>query len=373
VLTTLGSPIDAGIVGAAIVLPGVFGAFAGGVVIDRIGPRRTSVLADVLSAGAVAAMPLAAMTVGLGLPLVAVLAFAGALLDAPGATARQVILPDLAAPAGVSLERANGIFQAIENASFVIGPAIAGIAILAVGPLGALWIDAASFVVCAVLIRLLVPDVRPETEEGRADVAAGLRALRRDGVLRLLTIAAAAGNFVLTPLFVVVLPSLATSEGDSPAVLGAMLAAVGGGMVVSSLGFGVISRRLGRRLILAGGIVGTGLAVGLLSVVHGTPLVLGVLFAAGMMIGPINPLAFTVMAERVPAATRGRVFGAVLGGVLVASPLGMLALGAVSDAEGPRVAMLASAVAFVAIGVVVGLRQESRELDLQPTLDPPAN
>src|SRR6185369_6510608 len=66
VLTTLGPPIDAGIVGAAIVLPAVFGALAGGVVIDRFGPRRTSVVADLFSGGAVAAVPLAALTIGLG-------------------------------------------------------------------------------------------------------------------------------------------------------------------------------------------------------------------------------------------------------------------------------------------------------------------
>src|SRR5690349_17477693 len=80
VLTSLGTPIDAGIVGAAIVLPAVFGALGGGVLIDRVGPRRTSVVADVFSAAAVAAIPIAALTVGLGLPLLVLLAFAGALL-----------------------------------------------------------------------------------------------------------------------------------------------------------------------------------------------------------------------------------------------------------------------------------------------------
>ena len=364
-MTSLGRPIDAGIVGAAIVLPAVFGALAGGVVIDRIGPRRTSVVADLLSGIAVAAVPLAALTVGLSLPLVVVLAFLGALLDAPGQTARQVLLPDLAAAGGIRLERANAIFQAVDNASLLIGPAIAGIIVLVLGPLGALWLDTGSFLVSAVLIRLLVPDIRPsEVDDAPADITAGLRALGRDRVLRLLTVVAAIANLVGTPLFIVVLPALATGSGQSAAALGAMLAAFGGGMVVGALGLGLLADRVSRRAVLVFGFAGTGLGLVAASAVEPLPLLVVVLGLAGLATGTINPIAFTVMQERVPAATRGRVFGAVLGLVLVAAPVGMLVLGSVADVQGPRTALLVSGVTFVLIGGLVAFRAESRELDL---------
>jgi len=362
VLTTLGPPIDAGIVGAAIVLPAVFGALAGGVVIDRFGPRRTSVVADILSGAAVVAVPIAAMTVGLGLALVVVLAFLGALLDAPGQTARQVLLPDLAGIGRVRLERANAIFQAIENGSLLVGPAIAGVIVLAVGPLGALWLDAISFLVSAVLIRLLVPDIRPAAD-GPADIAAGIRALATDPVLRMLTVVAAIANLVFTPLFIVVLPALATASGESPAALGAMLAVLGAGMVVGALAIGLLAGRVRRRTVLVIGFVGTGAALIVASVAVPLPVLLVALGGAGLASGLINPIAFTVMQERVPAATRGRVFGAVLGGVLVAAPVGMVALGAIADVAGPRTALWISGVAIVAIGGLVAILRASRELD----------
>ncbi|HEV2005107.1 MAG TPA: MFS transporter, partial [Candidatus Limnocylindrales bacterium] len=142
VLTSLGTTFDAGLVGAAVVLPGVIGAIAGGVIADRLGSRVTSILADLASAVAIAAIPILAVTVGLSIPLLATLAFAGALMDAPGATARLVLVPDLADQAGMPRERANGLFQSVENASLLIGPLLAGVAIVALGPVNALWIDA---------------------------------------------------------------------------------------------------------------------------------------------------------------------------------------------------------------------------------------
>ena len=362
VLTTLGPPIDAGIVGAAIVLPAVFGALAGGVVIDRFGPRRTSVVADVFSGVAVAAVPIAAMTVGLGLALVVALAFLGALLDAPGQTARQVILPDLAGIGEVRLERANSIFQAIENGSLLVGPAIAGVIVLAVGPLGAMWLDAGSFLISAAVIRLLVPDIRRDAG-GPADVAAGIRALATDGVLRMLTVVAAVANLVYTPLFLVVLPALANRSGEGPAALGAMLAVLGAGLMGGALGYGVLADRVSRRMALITGFTGTGAAVMVASLELPLPALLVALLAAGLMSGPINPIAFTVMQERVPAATRGRVFGAVLGGVLVAAPVGMIVLGAAADVAGPRMALLISGATILAVGGIVAILRTSRELD----------
>jgi MFS family permease len=321
----------------------------------------------VLSGAAVAAVPLAALTVGLSLPLVVALAFLGALLDAPGQTARQVLLPDLARTGGIRLERANAIFQAVENFSLLIGPAIAGVIVLVLGPLGALWLDTGSFLVSAVIIRLLVPDIRPsDVDDAPADIAAGLRALRHDRVLRLLTVVAAIANLVGTPLFIVVLPVLATSSGQSAAALGVMLAAFGGGLVVGALGLGLLADRLNRRVVLVIGFAGTGVALSAASAVEALPLLVVVLALAGLATGTINPIAFTVMQERVPAATRGRVFGAVLGLVLVAAPVGMVVLGSVADVQGPRTALLVSGLTFVLIGGVVAIRPESRELDAPP-------
>ena len=364
VLTTLGGPADAGLVGAGIVLPAVFGAVAGGVVIDLFGARRTSVLADVASGVTVAAVPIAALTVGLSLPLLLVLAFLGAVLDAPGATARQVLIPDLAERAEMPLERANGIYQAVDSASLLIGPAVAGLAVVALGPTGALWLDAVSFLVSAVLVRAFVPLTRVITEETEvADLGAGIRLLARDGVLRLLTFAAVIANFVGTPLFVVVLPALATREGFEADELGLMLAAFGGGLVAGALILARAGRRVSRARLLIGGFAGTGVALAAAATGASLGWMVAWLFLAGLASGPINPIAFTVMQERVPAELRGRAFGALLGGVLVAAPAGMLVIGALAEATAPRFPLVVAGITFVGVAVLLALRSETRAVD----------
>ncbi|MBL8127976.1 MAG: MFS transporter, partial [Chloroflexia bacterium] len=102
VLATTGSAASAGLVGVAAVLPAVLAAFLGGAVVDRLGPKRTSIVADVLSGVAIALIPLLYVSVGLPFAVLLVLVFLGALLDTPGVTARLALLPEVATGARVS-------------------------------------------------------------------------------------------------------------------------------------------------------------------------------------------------------------------------------------------------------------------------------
>jgi predicted MFS family arabinose efflux permease len=99
----------------------------GGAVVDRFGPQRTSILADLLSGATVALVPLLSHTVGLPFGLLLLLVFLGALLDTPGATARQALLPGLAETGELRLERANGLYHSVENAASLVGPLLAGL------------------------------------------------------------------------------------------------------------------------------------------------------------------------------------------------------------------------------------------------------
>src|SRR5258708_15462550 len=64
VLQTTGSPAKAGITGFFITLASVVAAFFGGAIVDRLGFKRTSIVADVASGLAVALIPLLYFTVG---------------------------------------------------------------------------------------------------------------------------------------------------------------------------------------------------------------------------------------------------------------------------------------------------------------------
>jgi MFS family permease len=364
VLTSLGTPLDTGLVGAAVVLPAIIGAFVGGSAIDRLGSRRTSIAADLTSALAVAAVPIAASTVGLSVALVIALAFLGALLDAPGSTARQVLVPDLAERAHMDPERANATYQAVQNVSFMIGPVIGGLIIVAAGPINALWVDAGSFVVSAAIVGLAIPRPRslPSPEAG-ADLLAGLRVVAADAVLRGMTFVALIANLVGTPLFAVLLPAFALRSDGSAGALGLLLGAYAAGTVAGSIGYGVWGPRLGRRLVIVAGLVVTGIGVGVVALGPPLPIAIAALAIAGCGSGPINPIAFTVMQERIPPAVRGRAFGAILGGVLAAAPVGMVALGALTDARGPAIGLAGAGAVFVLAGLAASLWAPFRDLD----------
>jgi MFS family permease len=356
VLTRLGTAFDTGLVGAAVVIPAVIGAVAGGVVVDRLGGRRASIAADVTSALAVAAIPVSALTFGLSVPLVLVFAFLGALLDAPGQTARQVLVPDVAERAGIGLDRANALFQATQNVSLLVGPIAAGVIIVAVGPTNALWFDAASFVVSAAIVALAVPRTAAvASDEQVADVLAGIRLVARDALLGGMTLVAAIANFVFTPFFVVLLPTFALQSGLDAGTLGLLVAAVAGGTVVGSIAYGIAGSRVPRRPTMAIGAVGTGLGIAVVALGPPIPVVIGALAFAGFSVGPVNPIAFTIMQERVPPELRGRAFGAILGGILVAAPLGMIAFGALTDAKGPTTGLAVVAGAFLLVAALVAL------------------
>src|SRR5262245_3638936 len=86
VLTTTGSATLTALVVFFEFLPIVIAAFLGGVVVDRLGFRVSSVVADLASAATVAAIPLLATTLGIQTWQLMVLVFVAALVDAPGAT-----------------------------------------------------------------------------------------------------------------------------------------------------------------------------------------------------------------------------------------------------------------------------------------------
>jgi len=191
-------------------LPIVLATFFGGVIVDRVGFRTTSIVADLASAGAVAAIPLLHTTVGIEIWQLMALVFVGALLDAPGATARAALIPDAVELARVPMERATGIRAGIQQGSLLVGAPIGGVLVAEVGATAALWIDAGSFLVSAAIVAMAVP--RPESDlesesdaPGRffAELAEGLRFIWDRRLLRAIVLTVVVTNFLDAPLVVV--------------------------------------------------------------------------------------------------------------------------------------------------------------------------
>ena len=158
VLQRNGSALDASIVAMAGTLPLLAATLIAGAAVDYIGRRRVSMISDALSALSVAAVPLLALTFGVDVVNVAVLAglaALGALFDPAGMTARETMLPEAATRAGWTLDHANSVYEAIFNLAYIVGPGIGGLLIATLGGINTMWVTAAAFGFSIVAIAVL--------------------------------------------------------------------------------------------------------------------------------------------------------------------------------------------------------------------------
>lgn len=370
VLETTGSAALTGVVAALTFAPTVLATFFGGAIVDRLGFRRTSVLADVASGVTVAAIPLVHVTVGIELWQLLVLVFLGALFDAPGATARRSLLPDLVELAGTRLERATGINGAIQRGSLLVGAPVAGVLVAAIGATNVLWLNAASFAVSAFLVARVVPAVAahadaPEPGSYFSELAAGIRFVARDPLMRMLVLMVLITNFLDAP-FTVVFSVFALENFGTAVDLGLMLGVFGGAALVGSLAYSAVGHRLARRSTFVFSFLLCALPYLALSLLPSLPVTLVLMAVWGLASGPLNPVLATVAYERIPAHMRGRVFGATIAGAYLAIPAGALLGGLVVEWIGVAATLLAIGLCYLAVTSAGVFNRTFRQMDPQP-------
>ena len=367
VLVTTGSPALTGLAVFFSFLPVVIAGFFGGVIVDRLGFRTTSVIADLASAAAVAAIPALHLTVGIELWQLMALVFLGALLDAPGTTARSALFPDVVALAGVRMERAAGIRGAIQRGSLLVGAPVGGILVAELGATTALWLDAASFLVSATIVAAIVPAARRivEAEAPRRylrELREGLTFIRRHRLVRAILLTVLITNFLDAPI-AVVMPVFAREAFGSAVDLGLMYGVFGGFALVGSLAFSAVGHRLPRRLTFVSCFVVWAADYLVLATLPSFPVTLAALAVGGLAVGPINPLLMAVEYELIPAELRGRVIGAGTAGAWAAIPAGVLVGGAVVQAVGVGWTFLGIGVCYVAVTGYGFFNPAFREMD----------
>ena len=332
VLTTTGSAARAGVVAFATTLPLALGAVVGGPIVDRIGTRRASFVADVGSAAAIALIPLLHAIGVLAFWHLVALAFAAGTFEAPGRAARRAMLPDLAQRGEISLERANSIATTSEHTGYVLGAPLAGVLIATVGAPNALWLDAGSFVISAALVALAVPTVRGAV--GRTRMLDGVRYVLSTPLLRTFFVIWTVGAFLIAPLVAIILPVYARAELGGAGSLAAAVTAYGVGGLVGTLAFFALGPSLPRRRFFVGTwIVYAGLSLVLLATPPLT-LLLPLLLAIGVLTGAYDPFEATVHQELIPPDLRARAFAILLAVEMMVVPLSMLLYGFVLDSAG---------------------------------------
>ena len=372
VLAETGSATATGLTGFFATLPIVLGGVLGGVLVDRVGHRRASVVADLVSAATIGLVPVLERTAGLPFPVLLGLVFVSGLLDTPGQGARGALLPEVAVAAGVPLERAVGLFEATERGARMLGAPLAGLLVALLGAVPVLAVDAATFVVSAALVARLVPhEVDGRVAAGEPDrdgywraLGEGLRFVAHEPLLRAFVVLVLLTNAVDAAKSTVLLPVYAERELGGGLAFGLLVGAMGGGALVGSLVFGAVGARLPRRPTFAVAFALAG-APPLLAMAAGLPLpaLLGLTACSGLCAGVINPLIGTVKLERVPAGLRARANGLIQAGAWCAVPLGALGGGVAVERAGLTPTLLALGLAYLAITLTPLLGGPWRELD----------
>ena len=375
VLETTGSAARAGLVGFFTLLPTVLAALCGGAIVDRVGARRMSVVSDLLSGATIAAIPALHLANLLSFPALLALVFLGALLDVPGATARDALYPDLIALGRLRPERANGLYHAVSRSASLLGPPAAGILLGAAGATTVLWVDAASFAVSALLVGMAVPGrlrPTPPAPAGTApptgsasivsEIHEGWRFLWRDRLLRTLALTVALTNLVDAPIAIALVVYVREDIGQ-PAALGLILAVFGASALGGSLLYGAIGHRLSRRSVYIAAFVGVAVPFWLLALTPPLPVALLASVLIGIAAGPINPILMTVRQERVPPVLRGRVFGAQRAIAWSAMPLGALAGGFLIETAGVGATFGIMAACYLAASLSLMVNPALRAMD----------
>ncbi len=379
VIETTGSAARTGMVGMISALPALGAGVLGGVLVDRLGGRRMSVISDLISGAAVALIPFLYQTTGLSFWTLMLLVFIGAALDIPGVTAKRLLLPELARDSGMRDEAITSAYETTQGASWIIGPLLAGLLIALIGTVNLLWITAGGFLVSAICIALFAPEGRhshdhedetPNRDVGAlAEMKAGFRYLRTDAFLLSLAFGLTLMNFLNGPFWSVVVPVQIEWTYGNASRFGLLLTMLGIGNLAGGIAYGAFGHRVRqhRRLVYLTGVTSFPAMLWVFVANVDFPWLVAASLLAGLLSGPINPLLVNVRLERIPPALRGRVFATFSGLAGAATPLGMVLAGWLLEFTGIQTGLVVFAVVATGFTLALWLTRPLHEMNKEPT------
>jgi MFS family permease len=352
------------VIGAGAAGYALFGVPSGSL-LERLGPQRTMRLCDAVRAPLMVLVPVLHWTGELSLPRLLVLTFVLGVASTPYGAAQRVVVAEILDEDEASVEQANALLQGATRITVLLGPALAGVLIAAVGAPVVLLVDAASYVVSFVLVTLLVPVARAvpaETDEGRG-LLAGVRFLVRDPLLRGWTAAVVVGDASFSVVFVAIPVLVVHHYGADPRLAGAFLASWGVGCVLGNLAAYRSERIGGLRqavpLVLVQALPLWTLAMPVPAVAVAAAIVL-----SGIANGLVNPTLHTFLTLRPPAAVRAKVLTALFTASSIGTPVALAAAALAFPIYGSRhvVAVAAAGqLAAMSYAAVITLRHLTAE------------
>jgi MFS family permease len=384
-LVLTGSALALGSVLALMAVPRALLMLVGGVSVDRLSPRRVMLAANLVRLVAVAVLGVVVVSGGAQLWMLYAFAIGFGIADAFFFPAQTSIVPELVD--ADLLQRANGIVQGTAQATVLIGPAIAGLVVAALGSqtaadgmaagaagIGvALLIDAATFLVSLVSLQLIRP--RPHVARPPSsmldDIRAGFRYTFQKPSMRAMILLSLAANLLIVGPFEIGVPVLAyTRLPEGAAAFGILISAFGGGSLIG-LAFGAMlpAPRPSRfAVIVIGALAFAGLGLVALPFVGSTPAAAILIGIAGIALGFGNLHGMTWVQARVQPDLMGRVMSVMILGSMGLVPVSMLIAGAAVQVSLDGV-FVVGGVGMAVLCVVSLLSRTVRGMGLEPVYE----
>lgn len=361
VLGSKGStPFDLSVVLACQAVPQLVFVLLGGVTADRVRRSRLMVTSELLAAAAWAMLTYLGHLGSIHLIPMAIAAAVAGTASALFAPAMTGLVRELVEPEG--LQKANAMIRVGQKVALLAGLSAAGVVVSALGPTAALLLNAASFLVSAVLIsRVRVPERAPRNSRLATDLRQGLQEFFARQWL-----------WVVVAQFAFVLAAVNATNG----VLGPLVATqrLGGARAWSILataqavgtigGAGLAAKIRPRRPILVAVLVTIVLGVPMLLLGTRTPLLIvaALMCLAGVATDIFSVLWSTTMQRHVPADTISRVSSIDLFGSLAFAPLGLLVAGPLAARFGTAPTLVGCAVLVFTSAACALLAPQVRKL-----------
>lgn len=345
VLVTTGSTSQMSVLLATQMLSMALLGIPGGALAARFTARRVMLFADATRAILIGLVPVLNQLDLLSLPVLLVIMVVVGAFFPPYYATQRALLPHLVGSDERVLSRANALLMGAFRAAALLGPAVAGVLIAAIGPTQALIVNAASFMVAFLLITLFVRGGPPaEVSDSGRGVLAGLRSLTGDTVLRAWTIASCAFEMAMQVVLVSI-PALAflLYRGD-PRIAGVLLMLFGAGALAGNAVVVVLLRWFSPPRLIVIGCVAESLALWILVFDTRAATVGAALVAAGLSVGLINGPGTAMQTNRTPTPLRTQSMSAFVTLILTAGSLGLAVTGPALAAVPPRTVFLAVAI-----------------------------
>lgn len=335
------------------VLPGVLLGPVAGAVADRLPRRAIMVVSDVMRA----ALILALVFVDQPAAILA-LVCAGSVVGVFFNPASSAMLPSLVKPEELVTAGSLGVMT--QRLAMLLGNGLGAAMLSAVGPHSIFYIDAASYLLSALLLGFIAlpavtaqaaPSSRSVVGTFATDMKEMLHFLRESPPVRHMLTGLGICNLGDSALSVLAIPFFTLTLGLAAEKVGYVWAAFGATSVLGALVMGAVGRRVHWSYLFSfGSLYVWFMMMGSLLAANVIPSV-GFLALMGLGSGATNVGLQAAVGQLVPDKVRGRIFGSwsTVGSLIYV--VGILTAGPLSDRFGPTATLMGYSTAFLVTAV----------------------